>query len=177
MNIHMYLLWQTKLAADYRALSFVVEIEDFFRNCQNKPSPLKVYMVAKSIWKSSVFCCTNNVFAFVSMLRRGTIGNKFWVMAQPSLHQGQHWAIVLLAALGWGGGQFHSIFYILVPFLYSKSVQLLDHLFYPFHSCWLCSLVQRIQATLRNSSHDKFLTLHSGRWSHTLDLQCSTPRC
>ena len=61
------------------------------------------------------------------MLRRGTIGNKFWVMAQPSLHQGQHWAIVLLAALGWGGGQFHSIFYILVPFLYLKLVQLLDH--------------------------------------------------
>ena len=30
MNIHMYLLWQTKLAADYHALSFVVEIEDFF---------------------------------------------------------------------------------------------------------------------------------------------------
>ena len=27
---------------------------------------------------------------------RGTIGNKFWIMAQPSLHQGQHRPIVLL---------------------------------------------------------------------------------
>ena len=37
-----------------------------------------------------------HVFVFVSMPGRGTIGNKFWIMAQPSLHQGQHRPIVLL---------------------------------------------------------------------------------
>ena len=37
-----------------------------------------------------------HVFVLVSMLGRGTIGNKFWIMDQPSLRQGQHRAIVLL---------------------------------------------------------------------------------
>ena len=37
-----------------------------------------------------------HVFVFVSMVGRCTIGNKFWIMAQPSLHQGQHRPIVLL---------------------------------------------------------------------------------
>ena len=57
-------------------------------------------MVLGHFWRDTsivhILCYHVHVFVLVSMLGRGTIGNKFWIMDQPSLRQGQHRAIVLL---------------------------------------------------------------------------------
>ena len=113
------------------------------------------------------------------MLGGGTIGNKFWIMAQPSPHQGQHRAIVLLRqdddAFGClllagpsrlpqnilvtlksilGRGNMSAL---LFGFIYP-----LDPLVNLCHSCQHCAMFPGNLKEIPYVADDKFLTLHSG---------------
>ena len=121
-----------------------------------------------------------HVYVFVSMVVEGTIGNKFWIMAQPSAHQGQHWPIVLLRQDEDDSGcllvdsrisQNHFIHLkLLLGRVSMSALALYVHLspgsfgqFVSFlGSCWLCAMFPGNLKEIPYVADDKFLTLHSG---------------
>ena len=118
-----------------------------------------------------------HLYVFVSMLGGGTIGNKFWIMAQPSPHQGQHGAIVLLrqdddacgCLLSAGPSQISQNHFIHLKSVLGNMSALLLMFIYPLdplvnlsHSCWHCAMFPGNLKEIPYVADDKFLTLHSG---------------